>query len=184
VRLPGRAQLLNVLAAVAVAQEFGVPAEQIESTVATLRPVSRRGTTVDLPVGARLVDDSYNASPAAVRAMLAALAATQVAGRRIAVLGEMLELGEAARRLHEVCGEAAARAGVDELVVVGGPVADGLVAGALRAGLPPDRVHRYADSATAAPGVAALVRSGDLVLVKGSRGTRTDLVSDRLQEVV
>jgi UDP-N-acetylmuramoyl-tripeptide--D-alanyl-D-alanine ligase len=94
----------------------------------------------------------------------------------------MLELGDAARTLHAACGRAAAAAGVDLLVAVGGPAADGLIDGAREAGLPPARLHRFADSAEAAAAVPALLEPGDLVLVKGSRGTRTDLVVDRLVE--
>jgi UDP-N-acetylmuramoyl-tripeptide--D-alanyl-D-alanine ligase len=115
--------------------------------------------------------------------MLDALAATPATGRRIAVLGEMLELGDWSWSLHETCGRAAAAARVDELVVIGGQAADGVVAGASSAGLSTASIHRFADSAAAAPHVAALIQPGDLVLVKGSRGTRTDLVADRLREV-
>jgi UDP-N-acetylmuramoyl-tripeptide--D-alanyl-D-alanine ligase len=76
----------------------------------------------------------------------------------------------------------AAAAHVDELVVVGGPAADGLAAGAVAAGLAADRVHRFASSTDAAGAVAGLVRGGDLVLIKGSRGTRMDVVADRLAQ--
>jgi UDP-N-acetylmuramoyl-tripeptide--D-alanyl-D-alanine ligase len=84
--------------------------------------------------------------------------------------------------LHEACGRAAANAGVHTLVAIGGPVADGLAAGAILAGLPGSRIYRYRDSREAAASVARLVAEGDLVLVKGSRGTRTDIVADRLLE--
>jgi len=178
VPLVGRVQLGNVLAAVAVAIEFGIPAAEIEWRSATLRPVPRRGVAATLSNGVRLVDDSYNASPAAMQAMLAALAASPTRGRRVAVLGEMLELGSAAKELHDECGRAAARARVDELVVVGGPAADGLAEGAAAEGLPAAHIHRYATSAAAADDVARLVGTGDLVLVKGSRGTRTDIIAD------
>jgi len=147
VPLVGRAQLGNVLAAVAVAVDFGVPLPAIAERTAALKAVARRSAVRTLANGVRLIDDSYNASPAAVEVMLAALAATRTTGRRIAVLGEMLELGASAHALHEVCGRAAARAGVDELVVVGGSAADGIVEGATAAGLAPARIHRYADSA-------------------------------------
>jgi UDP-N-acetylmuramoyl-tripeptide--D-alanyl-D-alanine ligase len=180
VTLPGRAQLQNVLAAVAVALEFGVPPAAIESRAADLRPVRRRGASTTTAGGVRVVDDSYNASPAAVRSMLLALAATRTTGRRLAVLGEMLELGGQARALHEDCGAAAAAARVDELVVVGGAAADGVADAARAAGMPADRVHRFATSAEAADAVADLAGPGDLVLVKGSRGTRTDVIVDRL----
>ena len=183
IALPGRGQVWNVLAAAAVALELGVSPSMIEARALTLRPIDRRGSVTMLPSGARLVDDSYNASPAAVRMMLEALAATPGAGRRIAVLGEMLELGDWSWSLHETCGRAAAAAHVDALVVIGGQAADGVAAGALSAGLPTGAIHRFTDSAVAAPHVAALIQPGDLVLVKGSRGTRTDLVADRLREV-
>jgi UDP-N-acetylmuramoyl-tripeptide--D-alanyl-D-alanine ligase len=181
VPLAGRAQLSNVLAATAVAIDAGVPLAEIEARAARLRAVTRRGAMTPLANGARLIDDSYNASPAATRAMLLALKATPAPGRRIAVLGEMLELGESAYALHDTCGRAAAAAGVDELVAVGGAAADGLVQGAVAGGLPSAHIHRFPSSEQAAPAVAALVRSGDLVLVKGSRGTRLDVVADRLK---
>lgn len=181
VPLAGRAQLSNVLAAATVAIECGLPLASIETRAARLQPVSRRGAVSHLAGGVRLVDDSYNASPSATRAMLAALGATPAAGRRIAVLGEMLELGDASYALHEVCGRAAVAAGVDELVVIGGPAAGGLAAGAAAAGLDLARIHRYETSEAAAGAVAALVRAGDLLLVKGSRGRRMDLVADRLK---
>jgi UDP-N-acetylmuramoyl-tripeptide--D-alanyl-D-alanine ligase len=183
VPLPGRAHLHNVLAAVAVAMELDVDRAAIQSRVAGLRPVARRGATARLANGTRVVDDSYNASPAAVRAAIAALAATPTDGRRVLVLGDMLELGTQSQPLHRQCGAAAADAGVDVLVTIGGADADAVARGAIEHGLSPDRVHRFADSLGAAAAVAALVQPGDLVLIKGSRGTRTDLVADRLREV-
>jgi UDP-N-acetylmuramoyl-tripeptide--D-alanyl-D-alanine ligase len=183
VPLPGRAHLMNVLAAVAVAIECDVPAATIEMRIAALQPVARRGAAVRLPNGTRVVDDSYNASPAAVLAALAALAATPTSGRRVAVLGEMRELGGESANLHRRCGRAAAAAGVDALVVIGGADATALAEGAAEAGLAPARIQHFADSAGAAAAVASLVSPGDLILIKGSRGTRTDLVADRLREV-
>jgi UDP-N-acetylmuramoyl-tripeptide--D-alanyl-D-alanine ligase len=184
VPLPGRAQLSNALAAVTVATEFGVELGTIAHRLAGLRAVARRGAVTRLANGARIVDDSYNASPAAVQAMLATLAATATTGRRLAVLGEMLELGDAARRLHEACGRAAAAAGVSELIAVGGPAVDGLVDGALSGGMARDHVHRFADSAAAVDCVASLVAADDVLLVKGSRGSRTDVIVDRVVAMV
>ncbi len=178
--LPGRAHLMNVLAGVAVAVEYGIGAYAIEQTVAAARPVARRGAAVALPNGARLIDDTYNASPAAMQSMLQSLAVTPGATRRIAVLGEMLELGDGARALHETCGRAAAAAGVDLLVAVGGAPADGFLSGATSAGFPASRTLRFADAPAAGAAMPSLIRSGDLVLVKGSHGTRTDLVVDAI----
>ena len=179
VPLAGRAQLSNALAAVAVATEFGVDPQAIAERLAAVRPLARRGAVTRLANGARVVDDSYNASPAAVQAMLATLAATPTSGRRLAVLGEMLELGESSRQLHEACGRAASSV-VSEFVVVGGPDAEGAVDGALAGGLTRAHVHRFTDSAAAANHVALLVGPDDVLLVKGSRGTRTDVIVDRV----
>ena len=136
-----------------------------------------------LASGARLIDDSYNASPAAVRAALQALAATPSTGRRVAVLGEMLELGSLSDALHRECGRATAQAGIDVLVAVGRGAARALAEGATSAGLSATRVHVFDDSAAAADRMESLLLPGDLVLVKGSRGTRTDVIADRLAEV-
>jgi UDP-N-acetylmuramoyl-tripeptide--D-alanyl-D-alanine ligase len=180
VPLPGRVNLMNALAAIAVAADAGVPVSEMLPRLAAQRPVSRRGEVTVLANGARVVDDSYNASPAALLFALEALTATP-AKRRVAMLGEMRELGDLAATLHVACGRAAATAGVDELIVVGGPAADGLAKGARAAGLAPERIHRFADSAAAADAALSFVKIGDLVLVKGSRGTRMDIVADRLK---
>jgi len=182
VPLPGRPHLSNVLAAMSVALEFGVPLDAIVPAVASIQAVARRGAVTRRGDGTRIVDDSYNASPAAMRAMLAALAATASAVQRVAMLGEMLELGDQSYALHEATGRAAASAHVDTLVVVGGSAADGLVDGAVAAGLRRDRIHRFAASDAAAAEARTFVSPGDVVLVKGSRGTRMDLVVDRLLE--
>jgi UDP-N-acetylmuramoyl-tripeptide--D-alanyl-D-alanine ligase len=181
VPLPGRASLLNVLAAVTAAGELEVPLASIPAAVRQFSPVARRGASTFLPNGVRLVDDSYNASPSAMEVALQALLQTPTAGRRVAVLGEMLELGDGAGALHERCGAAAAR--VDLLVAVGGPAADGLRRGAIAAGLPANRAHHFDASQQAAEFVSSVLAAGDLVLVKGSRGTRTDIIADRLREV-
>lgn len=180
-KLAGQAHLMNALAASAVGVHFGVPLKDIAAKIEAAGPVPRRGSQTTLASGARLIDDSYNASPAAVMAMLQTLATTSVNGRRVAVLGEMLELGESAFALHESCGRAAARAGVDWLVAVGGKAADGYIAGARAEGMPPERTLRYPDSPSATAPVVGLVQPGDIVLVKGSRGTKTDIISDALK---
>jgi len=178
--LPGRAHLMNVLAGVAIATEYGVAPAAISRTVRAARPVARRGSMTTLRSGARIVDDTYNASPAAVQTMLQALKVTPGATRRIAILGEMLELGDSAFALHEACGRAAAESGVDVLVAVGGPSADGFIAGARAAGLKDAQLVRFKDSASACSPVAAMIHAGDLVLIKGSRGTRMDLIADAI----
>jgi UDP-N-acetylmuramoyl-tripeptide--D-alanyl-D-alanine ligase len=182
VPLAGRGPLLNVLAAAAVALAFDVPLEQIASRAATLTAAPRRGQVIELGRGVTLVDDSYNSSPAALSRALDALAATSVDGRRVAALGEMRELGNLSIPLHEESGRRAAAARVERLIAVGGDAAKALADAAIAAGLPADRVSYFTTSTEAADAVAALVAPGDVVLVKGLRGTRMDVVADRLQQ--
>jgi UDP-N-acetylmuramoyl-tripeptide--D-alanyl-D-alanine ligase len=178
--LLGRGNLLNVLAATGVALELGVPLDAIRERAALLRPPSHRGEVVRLRDGITVVDDSYNANPAATKRALDVMANT-TAGRRVAILGEMLELGDRSAALHEDVGRAAATVGVDRLLTVGGPPAEALGAAAISAGVPAAHVEHFATSTEAAERASALVRAGDLVLVKGSRGVRTDVVVDRLK---
>ena len=130
--------------------------------------------------GITIVDDSYNANPAATRRALDVMANT-TAARRVAILGEMLELGDRSAALHQEVGRTAASVGVDRLLTVGGPPAAALGEAAIAAGLSPAHVEHFATSVEAAERASVLVRAGDLVLVKGSRGVRTDLVVDRLK---
>ena len=180
--LLGRGNLANVLAATAVALENGVPLDVIRDTAATLRPADRRGVVQHLRDGITLIDDSYNSSPAALRRALEVMARETRATGRVAVLGEMLELGDHAAGLHESCGGAAARCGLRLLVTVGGPPAHAMAEAAVAAGMARDAVVYFASSAEAAPAVTAALRSGDLVLVKGSRGMRCDVVADRIAQ--
>lgn len=182
IQSPGLAHLSNVLCAMAVASAFGVPLHDLPGRIAALRPAPRRGEVHVLPSGLTVVDDSYNSSPSALRRSLEMLRHSACSGRRVAVLGEMLELGDLSVALHADCGRAAAASGLGLLMTVGPAPARVLGEAAVAAGLPAS-AWLHADTSTeAASRVAALVQSGDLVLVKGSRGTRTDLVVDRLLE--
>ena len=178
--LVGRANLANILAATAVAEEFGVPLTEVASRAARLRPASHRGEVVRLASGVTVVDDSYNANPTATKKALDVLASGR-ASRRIAVIGEMLELGERSSELHEGVGRAVANAAVDLLLSVGGAPAKAMADAAVASGMPAARVRYFETSDEAADAAVALVKAGDLVLVKGSRGVKTDRVVDRLK---
>jgi UDP-N-acetylmuramoyl-tripeptide--D-alanyl-D-alanine ligase len=174
--LPGRHQADNLLAAATLALALGVVPAMVAATAALLRPAPRRGEVYTLGNGVALVDDSYNSSPEAARALLGLLAATP--GRRVAVLGEMLELGPASAALHrELGGHAAAAAEV--VVAVGGAGAAELAGAAAGA-----ETHRAATAAEALELLRGLVRPGDVVLVKGSRGVGLDVVVDGLRAEV
>jgi UDP-N-acetylmuramoyl-tripeptide--D-alanyl-D-alanine ligase len=180
--LLGRGNLANVLAATAVAVEFGVPLDEIAERAIALHPSDRRGAVHTLRGGVTLVDDSYNSSPSALKRALDVIAREPRAARKVAVLGEMLELGAFSSELHREAGRAAAAAGLNALFVVGGQPARELGEAAVAAGMAPGSVTYFERSPTAAPAIAAALRSGDVVLVKGSRGTRTDLIADRIAE--
>jgi len=178
--LLGRGNLSNALAAVAVSLELGVTLADAAARLARLSPAPRRGAVHRLRHDIRLVDDSYNSSPSALRRALEVMAHTTAAGRKVAVLGEMLELGEHADELHRQCGEAVAAAGVNRLFVIGGAPARALGNAATAAGLTASAVSWFERSDEAAPMIVADVGPGDAVLVKGSRGIRTDVIVDRL----
>jgi UDP-N-acetylmuramoyl-tripeptide--D-alanyl-D-alanine ligase len=178
--LVGGGNLANVLAATAVALAFDVPLADIAAQAAALRPAAHRGEVVRLSNGVTVIDDSYNANPTATRRAIDVLAGS-AASRRIAVIGEMLELGEYSEALHAEVGRAAAQARLDLLIAVGGSPARALADAAVAAGMPAAAVRRFANSDDAADATAALLTAGDLVLVKGSRGIKTDRVVDRLK---
>lgn len=181
VPLLGRGHLANALAAMAVGAHYGVPLDVMAARVATLKPASRRGEVWRLPTGVTLVDDSYNSNPRALRSTLEAVAAERGCRRRLAVLGEMLELGADAVALHAACGRAAARAGLSHLTTVGGAPARAMANAAIAAGMPASDVAHVETSEAAADAIVRILRAGDVVLVKGSRGIRTDVVADRVR---
>jgi UDP-N-acetylmuramoyl-tripeptide--D-alanyl-D-alanine ligase len=178
-RLIGRANLANVAAAAAVAIELGVPVAKLAERAATLVPARHRGEVVRLGSGVTVIDDSYNANPSATRLALDVLANTS-ATRRIAVLGEMLELGERSAELHRAIGRAVSGGRVDLLIAVGGEPAAELAEIAARTGMPRARVRYFTTSDEAAAVVSTLIEPGDVVLVKGSRGVGTDRIVERI----
>lgn len=179
--LLGLANLANVLAGTAVAVTLDIPITSIAERVASLKPAYHRGELLRLPGGLTLIDDSYNSSPAALKRSLETIAAAKGSARKVAILGEMLELGDHAATLHEESGTAAAAAGLDLLVVVGSEGARRLADAAIRAGMPPAAVTHVADAKHATEVALQRTRPGDLVLVKGSRGIGLDAVVERLK---
>jgi UDP-N-acetylmuramoyl-tripeptide--D-alanyl-D-alanine ligase len=161
--------LLNTLAAVAAVRAIGVtPSGHVDVRFSGLR-----GERVLLGMGATIINDCYNANPLSMRAALDDLAAHETAGRRLAVLGDMLELGPAEDEHHRDIGAYAAAAGVDVLVTVGPRAARML-----------DRYdgegYAVADASEAAAMAGELIAAGDVVLVKGSRGVGLEIVAETL----
>jgi UDP-N-acetylmuramoyl-tripeptide--D-alanyl-D-alanine ligase len=173
------AAVADLLAAAAASFALGLGPDEIGPGLASLRPAAGRGLLVEAAGGVRVYDDSYNSNPRALEAALASLAALPAA-RKVAVLADMLELGEGGREFHRRAGETAARKGWDILVAVG-PLAAFIAEGAAAAGMAAAAIHRFADAAAAAAAIPALVRDGDLVLVKGSRGMKTESIVEALK---
>jgi UDP-N-acetylmuramoyl-tripeptide--D-alanyl-D-alanine ligase len=169
---PGRHIVHNSLAVLAAAALVGADLALAALALAQLRPAAGRGARITLETGdgkAQLIDESYNANPASMRAALALLGQAEIGahGRRIAVLGDMLELGSRGAQWHRQMLEPVLAHGID-LVFCCGPLMR-----ALWEALPSERRAGYAEtSALLEPQVLAAIRPGDTIMVKGSLGSR------------
>jgi UDP-N-acetylmuramoyl-tripeptide--D-alanyl-D-alanine ligase len=178
VPLLGEHAARNALAALAAAEAMGVPARDAAPRLAAVRPTPGRLAPLEVS-GVVVLDDTYNANPASVGAALAVLRSLEPARRRWAVLGDMLELGPEGPALHRRLGEAAAF--VDGLVTVGELAAD-VGRGAVAAGLAASRHETARDGEEAARRLLPRLESGDVVLVKGSRGMHLETAVTALRE--
>ena len=179
-RLPGHHSVSNALAVAAVALEFEFDAPAIASAQHGFRPPSRRLNIVSGRNGSTVIDDSYNASPGSMQAALEVLRLAPRGALKIAVLGDMLELGDHAERAHEEIGSLAGKTA--DIVIAVGDYASRVVQSARRAGLATDRafVVEGADQAVAA--LTPLLTAQTQVLVKGSRGMRLERVVEQIRE--
>jgi UDP-N-acetylmuramoyl-tripeptide--D-alanyl-D-alanine ligase len=180
IAVPGRHWVMNSLGILGAVHALGGDVIAAAAAFAQVKPLDGRGRRhrIALAAGeAELIDDSYNASPASMRAAIAVLGAAQPGpgGRRIAILGDMRELGDRSAALHATLAEPLADAGIDLVLTVGAEIA------ALDHALP--TAMRGGHDATAdamAESAAQLVRAGDVVTVKGSHGVRMDAIVARL----
>jgi len=170
--LTGRHSVSNLLGGIAVASVYGVPPDRLKQRVQQLTPGKMRGERL-LHNGVVILNDCYNSNPDAVRAMLEVVRDTP-ARRRIAVLGEMLELGRWAEPLHRDVGNYAAVCGFDVLVGIRG-AACYMVDAVKRAGLTADAAFFFDDPEEAGRLVRTLAQPGDVILFKGSRGVHVEL---------
>ena len=175
-RLLGRHNVLNALAAIGVGLASGVPLSACGEALEAMRPTEKRGATV-VWRGAELINDCYNSNPPALHSMISTLA-SGAARRRILVAGEMLELGPEAERLHAECGRAAASAGINIVIGVRGlarAISDAAGAGGAEAIF-------FEGPEEAGQWLRESLREGDLVLLKGSRGVRLERALEALRE--
>lgn len=172
--LLGRHNVCNALAAIAVGTELGLSPEELQAGVSALQPTPMRLET-HCAGGVTVINDAYNASPASMRAAIEVLAEA-APGRKLAALGDMLELGGEAEALHAAVGELLAARGADAVVTVG-KLAARIAERAAALGV---AAYACEDHAQAAARLQSLLRSGDTVLVKGSRGMRMEKVAELL----
>ena len=174
-RIPGRHNVYNALAAAGIGRVMDVPWSDIQTALAHFSPVEKRGEVIESR-GVRVIDDTYNANPASMLAALEMLAHIEVnGGRRIAVLGDMLELGEQSADFHEGLGRQVAEREFDILLTIG-PMAEMVAQAAVQAGLPEAQSRHFVDEQELADHLKGIVRARDIVLLKASRGMHLEKV--------
>lgn len=176
----GRQQMYAALAALAVGQALKIP---IEKSIAALRSHESPPGRMKMLEGlndSRIIDDTYNSSPVAAHEALETLRMVEETsvGRKIAVLGDMMELGAHSRAEHEKLGKKAAE--VAHIIFTVGTRAKGIAAAAIRADFPKDQMFEYADSVEAGAALTQILRAGDIVLVKGSQSVRMEKVVEQI----
>ncbi len=178
VPLLGRHQVVNALLALAVAAELGLSPEQAQRGLGKCTGAKMRLQLSNLN-GVQLLDDSYNANADSVRAALETLRDFPSRGRRVAVLGDMAELGVHSNAAHSEIGQYTARLGIDHLFAIG-QMAPVLATAARQAGL--KAVEEFTEVTAAARALGRFVRSGDVVLVKASRSSALERIGDLLRQ--
>jgi UDP-N-acetylmuramoyl-tripeptide--D-alanyl-D-alanine ligase len=181
--LPGTHNVMNALAAFAVGHALGLNLDDMTENFSRFTPMAMRFECVQLTNGVRVVNDSYNANPQSMQAAFRTVGAAKRAGRFIAVLGDMLELGEQTATLHRQVGEAAAKFGAGMLFVMGNHAAD-VADGAARAGLNSSRVAVVDNMDKLQSMVMSEMKPGDVVLIKGSRGMKMERLVEFLKREI
>lgn len=181
--LPGRHNVYNALPAIVIAQLYNLTAEEIKQGLMEVKPAKMRLDIKVSPFGVTVINDSYNASPDSMSAALEILAKQQVTGKRIAALGEMLEMGHWGPAWHKEAGKNAARIGVELVIAVGGKNAKFYIDGAIEGGLPINKALYFENNIEAYEGIKNLIENDDIILVKGSRGINMEYIANKLLNV-
>ena len=179
-QLSGKHNVLNALAASAVGYSFGMTAKEISDSLNTVKPPSQRGEVLNFEKGFTVINDSYNSNPAALLKMVELLAdGTTSANRTIVVAGEMLELGDDEKEIHRETGRDISSKGIDILIGVKN-LAKELVDAAGKKGLSSAVFFETPD--LAGDYLVKEIKKNDVVLIKGSRGVKTEKVIEKLLE--
>ncbi|MGH9397082.1 MAG: UDP-N-acetylmuramoyl-tripeptide--D-alanyl-D-alanine ligase [Terriglobia bacterium] len=179
--LAGRHNVENALAAIATGGLFGISSQDSRVALESLRLPGQRADVLRLAGNITVINDAYNSSPRAMERMIETLASWPGAKRRIVLAGEMLELGISSPELHRHIGRECAIAGVDWLIAVQGE-ASFFLEGAREAGLPAERIAFFPAAREAGRFCRALMRAGDVILVKGSRAVKLEEAVAAMQE--
>jgi UDP-N-acetylmuramoyl-tripeptide--D-alanyl-D-alanine ligase len=172
--MPGRHFVYAALAAIAAANEFGIPDTKVAKAFASLKPLSMRGA-IRKKAGATFIVDCYNANPSSMKSGIALLSDVAGPKPKVAIVGDMLELGRYATQEHTSLGKQLADARVDRILAVGHFARD-IAQGAHKAGMAIKKIVTAVSSAEAIPMARKMVKRGDTVLLKGSRGIHLETV--------
>lgn len=181
-QVPGRHNVYNALAAIAVGTQLRIPKAEIAKALSSFVASKNRMQVKKLP-NLTIFDDCYNANPSSMRSALATIGSVKSEGRRIAVLGDMLELGPEGPKLHKEIGQYLMEMGVDELFTFGN-LSRHINSAAREKGLPRMRAHHFSDFNLMAMELKKILEPNDIVLVKGSRGMKLERVYEFLKEQV
>jgi UDP-N-acetylmuramoyl-tripeptide--D-alanyl-D-alanine ligase len=176
--VPGLHMVQNALLAVAAGRAFGLSLEECAAGLATA-PLTKARLQIKEIQGVQFIDDSYNANPDSMKAALRTLVELDAEGKRIAVLGEMRELGGESEQGHREVGEVAATLGIDHLIAIG-EMGEIIAEAAQKAGL--EKSVAVRSTREAADSLGEIAEPGDLVLVKGSRSARTEQVIEEFSK--
>ena len=178
--LIGRHNVMNAVAALAAASVWGIGAEEAKRVFPKLAPADKRGEVVRYEEGFTVINDTYNSSPTALNELVKLLVATPGYRRKILATGEMRELGDSSAELHRECGRATGALGATDWIFgVTGNAAE-FVEAAIAAGHPRERAQFFENSQEAAEFVKSFVKSGDLLLLKGSRGVKMERILEAI----
>jgi UDP-N-acetylmuramoyl-tripeptide--D-alanyl-D-alanine ligase len=178
--LLGQHNVANAIAAVAVGVTHEVSWDRIREALAEMKPEKMRGQVVKFREGFAVIDDSYNSNPRALSEMIRFMGKLQGYQRKILVAGEMLELGPEGPEMHRNCGREAAKAGIETIIAVQGQAAE-ILEGAVETGMDRARLKFARDAVEAADLLAGMVKKGDAVLIKGSRGVKLEQALNTLR---
>ncbi|MBN2382655.1 UDP-N-acetylmuramoyl-tripeptide--D-alanyl-D-alanine ligase [bacterium] len=178
--LAGRHNLKNILGAVAIADMFSLADDQILKALASFKPLAMRQEMSVLASGLTVINDAYNASPLSMRAALETLQSLPCKGRRVAILGEMLEIGPRSRDYHQELGRFIGKMGLDLLITIG-PAGE-WIATAAQSEMEEMKVLHYNNKDELIPELGSILGSDDLVLIKASRGVALESIVQALKD--